>query len=591
VYAYALWSGLLVFSLFQILTVLALVLAAYNRRLAILRYDILSWLRIDATGRVQGLSDKHFDASEAYWPKILTMVDQVLDYDRLLFFERVPGHNRLQDSKAVGCGFDAVVVDHRDLARPPFSTAVSHNGPLRVDNFLRAADDTAAGNTAAGNTAAGETQFLVPLVVGNQVQGIWAIALDEESSEERESILGNFGKEIAVVLFLHHQFVAQKQQLQQQPEQLDHQELAAETHSSVLWLEDRLERTQRLLHSLGQPLIVYDLLGHVQTVSAAMSHILTKAQLSPENLTPVELAVALTGVEPGVARGWMRQAIQRETTVRSVTQPAGDKHYVLRVHPLTHEIEQEPPQAAPEGSFDVHGIVLELIDVTESRRLSELTKATWRRYERELRNSLEGFSLASQLLKMPDLPDEKRLEIGKMLQDKVDETVGLLAESQDLVAREWQREEAINVYEVDAVKVLKQALDDLAEPIAEKKAEIKIERPDDLFPVKASPGRLKDLFATTLRLLLESVQDEGVLTVEIVQKAGITHLALTNRGHRKAVNEDVGRTGVYDLAIRELHNGMTWAASWDGSLDFEDGVDPDSGETGVWLHLKLKTCR
>ncbi len=153
----------------QILTVQCLLAFIVIRQRAIREEQVMRKMLLDLSGK---LKDKAFPTSfyraPDPWGPIITMVNQILNLNRVIFLERVEGDHRLREIRALNCSVDDIDERRRDYERTPYSTAISEDRPIQVPrNYLKAVDET-------------EFQFLAPLIYAGDVLGFWAFGIDPE---------------------------------------------------------------------------------------------------------------------------------------------------------------------------------------------------------------------------------------------------------------------------------------------------------------------------------------------------------------------------------------------------------------------------
>jgi CHASE2 domain-containing sensor protein len=132
------WIALHFFSL--LLPYTELFLAQWLTLIIVWRFKIvtekkaLDGMLLDLSAKLQ---EKVFPISfyrtEDPWAQLITMINQTLNLNRIIFLERVKGDHRLREIKALHCSIDDISEMRRDYERAPYSTAISENKVLLLD--------------------------------------------------------------------------------------------------------------------------------------------------------------------------------------------------------------------------------------------------------------------------------------------------------------------------------------------------------------------------------------------------------------------------------------------------------------------------
>lgn len=559
----------------EMLTVLFFVSLLSLRRKTVTGHEQLGRLEAEAALKVQKYASSGESLSSAgdFWKQLLVMVNQVFEYRRLIFFERIDGERRMREVEMIRCSSKDIREKRRDFTRSPYREACETGAPVVSDRFFHDHPDD-------------EATYLVPLIVGTQVQGFWVLEATRESetgsSKKFEAILRQFAQAIAELVFQRKYVSAEgllpaKKRGGGDPGAV----LVRRVRGAMVVLEKRLDGVETLLRSLGQALIVYNLVGKVLEMSTAMAELLEQARIPPYDATALELVVALTKKDEHEARRWLQEVIVRRQMVSLPLQSFEARPgalFMLRLRPLLFDKPSEETNVGP-TPFEVHGIIIELEDISRWKSANEAMNAL----ERELRNSLEAFALSTRMLSRKKLPDVQRLELAKMLEDKVGEAEGLISRTQEILSAGFLE---IAALPVDAQIILHELVEKLEPRLAERGLELVLDEPGVRRQVLASPVQLREVFEAILDLLIEDAIDGGTIAVKVNPVLPeLIYFELSNEGYGFPMEElTFGETAsTQDLELRDLQNALDWVDKWQGTWKITSEVGQ-----GIAVHLELK---
>lgn len=314
---------------------------------------------------MEGMQSSFF-ATEEHWSRVIALVNQLLDLNRLIFLERVAGDHRVREVKALNCSLDDIGEMRRDYLRTPYSTAIELHAPLRLESSYLAdrGDD--------------EYQYLVPLIFAGEVLGFWAFSVDKVKLDlitNFEQRIDEFSQQIAELLY-HRQQWKQKaideQRLLTKYLRLEGGDQTSRSLAQVLALMDkRLQSFEDVFAGMGTAAVLYDLFGSVLQINGEMTSLMQEMKLAAYDMTALDLIVNLTGVSLDEGRRYLRTVIvDQEKEVLSVTPVNTEKeHFVLSLRPVFRQsqVELAGDDILP---FETVGILLELISASAIRRLS-----------------------------------------------------------------------------------------------------------------------------------------------------------------------------------------------------------------------------
>ncbi|VAW84284.1 hypothetical protein MNBD_GAMMA18-1153 [hydrothermal vent metagenome] len=298
-----------------------------------------------------------FYAIEEHWSRVITLVNQLLDLNRIIFLERVRGDHRVREVKALNCSVDDIDEMRRDYLRTPYSTAIEQRAVLLLqrDYLADARDD--------------ESQYLSPLIFAGEVLGFWAFSVDKEKVQliqDFERRIDEFSLQIAELLYHRQQWqqqAADEQRVFSKYLRLEGGEQVSLALSQMLVLMDkRLRSFEDVFAGMGTAAVLYDLFGSVLQINAEMSRLVQSMALAAYDMTALDMMISLTGVDLVDGRRYLRTVIvdQQKVTL-TVTLGSTDKSpYVLSMRPLFHHNKTDyvSDDILP---FETVGVLFELI--------------------------------------------------------------------------------------------------------------------------------------------------------------------------------------------------------------------------------------
>ncbi len=304
-----------------------------------------------------------FYAIEEHWSRVITLVNQLLDLNRVIFLERVRGDHRVREVKALNCSVDDINEMRRDYLRTPYSTAIEQRSVLLLqrDYLADARDD--------------ESQYLSPLIFAGEVLGFWAFSVDKEKVkliQDFERRIDEFSLQIAELLYHRQQWqqqAADEQRLLSKYLRLEGGEQVGRALSQTLALMDkRLRSFEDVFAGMSTAAVLYDLFGSVVQINAEMSRLVQDMALAAYEMTALDMMISLTGVELVEGRRYLRTVIvEQQKVTLTVTLGSSDKSaYVLSMRPLFHhnKVDYVSDEILP---FETVGVLFELISTPTMR--------------------------------------------------------------------------------------------------------------------------------------------------------------------------------------------------------------------------------
>ena len=524
------WLLLLTFNLylplieFMAAHVLGLTLMLQLRRRHI-RERIIRLLR-RLSGRLQDeYATRDFYETDEQWEQIANLVTQMLHMHRIMLLERVPGDHRLKEIKSVNCSLKDIHEMRRDYERPPYSTSIGQHGPLRLEQpYLTPLEGV------------DEIHYLSPLQFSGEVMGFWGFTLNSQEHHDLpalESAVAQFSEQIAELLHLrrdwkkHHRDESQGMNAWLGREGGD-VELVADVQRSAALLEERLSGMEEVFHGQDTGTILYNLFGNVLHVNRRMSQLSSALNISPFNMNAVDFINHLTGTGVQECRDILRRVtLYQDTIFVPVTiVQQGQLAFMLQVRPL---IGGNGPSGSSIDShitpFPVKGVLIELTDVSQLRRLQQLKELLVENVFYQLRNDLESIVLSVDMLTTMELPPEQRQEVATLLKQKSKHTVTAIEKA--LLKLSGGSSDLFPVSPLDA---LQQAIRHLESEQSKHRVSIDLHLPHITSLTMAIPDRFVEMFVGVLHALLSDAAEQTTILIKGVESDCQVILEFSNSG-------------------------------------------------------------
>lgn len=522
----------------------------------------------------------HLHEESPSWSLIAHMINQTLDLNRLIFLEADQRKRRVREILALHCSFEDIVENRRDYGRSPYTDALAARGPLKVQNFMTTSTDE-------------EQQYLSPLVFCGELLGFWCIGIDEAKAAEIprfKALLGDYSRRISELLF--H---ARRIEENGADEPASKQRGAGETFESTFrslqstlgLLQYRLSTLEVLLNQLESGVIVYDIFGRMLQINEVMLAILGKENLTPYEMTALDLILSLSDYDISRSRRILRrvvvenQAVSFPVTLRSSS--AG--RCLLHLKPL-----QESPRGESRGLVDRLGaksILCEIVDTTSVTRLSDLKSQLTARLGVQIRDDLATVEMASSILGMDKLPGSRCRAIADVLHDKVQKTVHTLTECRDYLDLSSGLD-GLERFPVDPRPLLTEAVERTRVQAEQEGLSIEIKEPTFVSYVLASADKLRQVLLSILGLLCQDAADNTTVLVRVTEDVDVVAFDFSNMGFgipNELLEEYLrGGEALVSPELQNLQAAVGWVEAWGGHLEAASGV-------GVGMHFTLHLAK
>lgn len=516
------------------------------------------------------------------WAQVVNLVKQTLDLGWLIFLERLPGQYYVREIIALNCSLADIDERRRDYRRPPYSEAMAENRPVRLQKrlFLRLDADY--------------EQYLTPLVFGGEVLGFWAMGLrvgQDAHIPEFFTIVNEFSGQIAEMIYHRQQW------LQQQKMEKDHdvflylnlkggEDFHVTLKQNIAVYQRRLLGLERIFDSIGIAAAFYNPFGSVIQVNHAMEELMKKEFMLIYQITALDLLCLLCQLPMADSQRILRQVFtDHKTTTLPARLPDNPRyHYLLHVRPVVINPEQlEVEEAAP---FQLRGILIELVDVTDLHDLSVMKNGFMEHIYFQLRNDLQTVLLATDLLDAGNKTVSS--DVLDTLKQQVDDAIHLVDQAQDYLLKDLMEFHQVeDSYPVELLEAVHAALDSVTDQMTERQLKIEARLPELASLALAEPNLLRELLRTLLAILIDDAITGGTLSITMIEQEQTITCTLSNQGLGMPNSrfQDYLAGSVDDLApaFKKLRTGIRQVAQWSGELTGASAL----GE-GTRFELKLR---
>jgi len=459
------------------------------------------------------------------WAQVATMASQLLDLNRSVFLETIPGEPRVREVVAVGCDTSDIAERRRDYRRAPFAEAMAAGEPTSTRRPLLT------------TRRADEDQFLAPLIYGGNLLGFWAFSVDRRQwiespgfmplakafIEQASDYLADLRQRTILLggVQSRGRYLANPMEQASAGSERELEPLLELEHRRLVLLEE-------ILGGVTTATIVYDAFGRVLQVNQHMVKLLKDAQLSTTDTSPLDLITRLTDAPPERVRHYLRHIVLEHGLISVPTRSAADgKRFLLYISSIEHMPQRGRESVEPLSMF--RAILCELIDITAFERLYAMREVVSEHMGHRLRNSLAAMFAATDLLGDARLSQEQR---GGVL-DNLKRSLQTSREAFDAFEKFLDLPLVADIAERYPVDARAAVLDGVAAIRAEaERMQVRIETdiPEFVSLVIAGNQELITLTRTILLLLTQDAQEGGVARVVMREQEDAVVIEYTNNG-------------------------------------------------------------
>ena len=569
---------------FEIIVSQCLVFGIILRRRHLLDQSVLENLFSRVAERIKTyIIPEDFVSTRQHWQQITTMVSQTLNLSRNIFLEPVEKDHRVREIAANNCSLEDIRERRRDYERTPYTTALSENGPVRVENYLVPLE-------------AEEIQYLVPLYFAGQVMGFWAFGIYPEEYEtfnNFEGMVYDYSQQIAEMLY--------QQQRWQEEQRLENKSFAqfvqlkgGKTLSQSLYetytlVEKKLLLIESVLHGLKTAVVVYDLFGRVVEINPQMEQILRDMELKPFEFTAAELAARLCQTGEEEIRRQLNQVVTAQETITMpvITSADMEKDYTLSIQTLQVEGDTGSIANGYVQPFSIQGILFELHEITEFKDVCTMKDDLLENFHDQQREALETMATYFSRLEKADIGWEEIKQGFPELKESVDHFIQAKDKINTYISRNLYTNTQLE-FPIVPTKYLNQAIQRLNSQAQKRQVEFDLRSKEKIGPVFAEPQALFKLFVSILGILLEDAAENTTISIKIEEWGKFLQVDFSNQGFGMPDETfqhylTSGQAKASEDFL-QLKNMRPYLEQWDGQLSGSSAV----GE-GINFSLKLKT--
>jgi len=526
----------------------------------------LNSLLLEVSGRVwKRRWHEDFFAEENPWPQVISFIRQALDLERIMILE-LPAHkHHLHQVSAANCSLEDLQEPRRDIRRQPYSDALAVAGPHRIDVEVR---------PYLKPQPHVEVQYLVALVASGRVLGFIAVSAAKERIPDLhvfESRLGEFSEQAADLLNRHQHLLAERRRRKgrtRSPKANPESTAYAEVLNATNLLESRLTRFEQIFQQSTTASIIFDLFGRPMMVNDKMKDILHREQVNSETSTSVDVIVNLTGSSLDDARGLLaRVLIDRQAESICVRLNQQKNNYILIVRPLEVAAARHREFRDEAGLLETQGILCELVDhssFVDTSRLKYQLNATLTNI---VQRDLVAVDSAATLMSRNHNSDVDRHNYETRIHETIAETVELLQACQrDLMADEVRAADAC--FPVDVNGILDHAVERLHAYFDAEQHVVRLQRPESVTSVLASPKHLQDAFAAVLEIIGQDAIRGSEIAIVVEQQTEAVVVSFSNHGVGVLTNKlHAALEGITSDEVYEpLRQAGLWLNAWGGNI-------------------------
>ena len=508
-------------------------------------------------------------SSEAPWEQLIAIINQSLLLDRVIFLERVSGDHRLKEIKSLNCSIDDIQEKRRDYERFPYSSAISQNKPILLNEaYLK-------------KVSASEQQYMAPLIFAGEVLGFWVYTIepDKISSQKKfNSLTCAFMVQISEILHYRQEW---QQRIEKENNKLgnylrvENTEHLLQLNQFVTLMDKRVFDLQGMFNSINASCILYDLFGKVLMVNKDMEEMAQKSELRLFNMTMLEFIIEMSGFDEFGARNIVQRIIFDHVELSiPVTHRSIKRNYMLHLRPLNCQHETSRNQLVPDESqvFQISGVLCELVDMTEIKRLYQLKETMYERYNFLVHEDLSSIVLALSMLDDEQSSAKELQFVLGIIKDKTDETLKMLEQFSEQMEVEIEQMLTNNLlcYPVDSKVVLLKAIAQLQETLDQRDIKLHLELPEYIDLVFASPLELEAVINAVLLVMIEDTYDAHSIWVGVKEKEGNLVYDIHNDGiglSGNQLNKHQDVQSPSESKIMNFNDAIQSVKRWGGSLD------------------------
>ncbi|TCJ39591.1 hypothetical protein E0504_10860 [Parafrankia sp. BMG5.11] len=259
-----------------------------------------------------------------------------------------------------------------------------------------------------------------------------------------------------------------------------------------------LRRTIGALHTAA---MLFDGSGVPLQLNSAMRRLLARAKVVEDTATPLDVAVALSGLDQQAALGLLTEALRHGASIGLASR---------------HEIEGRYYDTRV--TWTGGDLLFEAADVTDLQQLAHLRTEVASEVDARIRNDLEAIELASKLTGDGRLPSDKRARAMQMVSQAAGRTRDTLENLSRMISGSVHASSS-EPFAVNPRTALMQALTAVRSQGGRHLGGVKLTVPQLASLVLADPGELDELLKAMLQVVTSDGEEDGEIRVTLTEGA------------------------------------------------------------------------
>jgi hypothetical protein len=578
------WLSLAFLSLWwpvvSVLLVQWIMVASAQFRKAMYEKSVLGQLVLGTLVRTEHHIDPSLELeAEGYWDGVMAFVDQFLNMERAIFLERVPGDHRIAGVGAMNCRMDDIREQRRDFHREPYLSALSSGSPIIVEERLFL------------NPVSGEIQYLTPLVYLGDVQGFWAFGIQKDRVEELpqfEKVVKDFSLQIAEML--HHQRSVTLSGSAANHRgayfaSLNTRSAMQTLRRQIITMDQQCRIVESLFDRISTPTILYDLLGRLVRINASMSTLLIRLGKSPQGQSAVDFLTHLTRKDREAIKEDLQDLILFRKEISYTLHREKEGVFLVQVIPLVAPANSLLAESSTEPRpFGLDGIIIEMVDFTEFRRLQDLRQQKLIRMAEQIRQELGIFqmhthpTLATESQSLMPTSGQMEEQLWRVAEWVEDFESALISRSEDDFSKP---------HPIEVQPPLMGAVKEVVRTLRRRRVEVQVDQPDRRDLVLARPRELRLAFVHVLAYLAEDSVKDSKIHIEWGKNKGHLLIRFKNEGFGmpdERFQSLIGKGTSSELeSIRNLAYANEALQRWGGRMTGRSDV-------GIGTQILMELC-
>lgn len=266
-----------------------------------------------------------------------------------------------------------------------------------------------------------------------------------------------------------------------------------------------LRRTIGALHTAA---MLFDGSGVPVQLNQAMRSLLARAEVVEDTGTPLDVAVALSGLDEQAALELLTEALRHGASIRLASR---------------HEIEGRFYDTRV--TWTGGDLLFEAADVTDLQQIAHLRTEVASEVDARIRNDLEAIELASKLAGDGRLPSDKRARAMQMVLQAAGRTRDTLENLSRMISGSVH-ESSSEPFAVNPRTALMQALTAVRSHGGRHLPGVKLTVPQLASLVLADPGQLDELLQAMLQVVTSDADEDGEVRVTLTEGVEASVIAI-----------------------------------------------------------------